>query len=388
MQWCWLLLTLGLAVSARAGEPPPVKLGLVIPMAGDAGRVGQSMRQAAAMAIADWTARLGRKVELIVGEDQFDPRQAVTLAEALVQDGVWGVVGHFYSSSSIPASAVYSQAGIPQVTPTSTHPRLTAQGFDTVFRVSGRDDQHALSAAGFILSHLRARRIAVVHDRTEYGRTLAETLIRTVEQRAGRRIVVVEQIAQGDKEFGPLVTRLKSVEPDVVYFGGIFREGGYLIRQMRQAGLPAAFVSGDGVLDPEFVKIAGEEAASGAYLTFAPDPRLLASAQPFIQRFEARHGPLGPYVLHTYDAVGVLLHAIQVAKPRSNTTEELRKVLRVMHTSSYDGTLGRLRWDRHGDLVTSPYVVYVTKKGGALHGWFEQVTGISPTDTRGNPTGR
>jgi branched-chain amino acid transport system substrate-binding protein len=185
-----------------------------------------------------------------------------------------------------------------------------------------------------------------------------------------------------------VIAKLKAVEPDVVYFGGIFREGGYLIRQMRQAGLQAAFVSGDGVLDPEFVKIAGEEAASGAYLTFAPDPRLLPSAQPFIRRFEERHGSIGPYVLYTYDAVGVLLRAIQVAKPRANTREELRKVLKVIHTSPYDGTLGRLRWDKRGDLATSPYVVYVTRRGGNLQGWFEQLTGIPTSGSRPTPAGR
>jgi branched-chain amino acid transport system substrate-binding protein len=389
MRWSWLLLVAILASPAWPAELPPVKIGLVIPMAGEAGRVGQSMRQAAEMAIADWSEKPGRQADLDLGDDQFDPKQAVVVAERLTQDGVWGVVGHFYSSSSIPASAVYYQAGIPMVTPTSTHPRLTAQGFDNVFRVSGRDDQHALSAAEFILSRLRARRIAVVDDRTEYGRTLAETLIRTVERRAGRRsIVMVEEIAQGDKDFSALVAGLKSVQPGVVYFGGIFREGGYLIRQMRQAGLTAAFVSGDGVLDPEFVKIAGEEAASGAYLTFAPDPRLLASARSFIQRFEARYGPIGPYVLYTYDAMGMLLHAIQVAKPLANSKEELRKVLKVMHTMEYDGTLGRLRWDKNGDLVTSPYVVYVTRKGGSLQGWFEQVTGIPPAGNRTRPVRR
>ncbi|MBI4736856.1 MAG: ABC transporter substrate-binding protein, partial [candidate division NC10 bacterium] len=106
MRWSWLLLVLGLAAPTRAGELPPVKLGLVIPMAGEAGRVGQTMRQAAEMAIADWAVKLGRKIELAVGDDQFDPRQAVAVAEKLGQDGVWGVVGHFYSSSSIPASAV------------------------------------------------------------------------------------------------------------------------------------------------------------------------------------------------------------------------------------------------------------------------------------------
>ena len=383
MQWCGLLLVVLVTSPAWSGELPPVKIGLVIPMAGEAGRVGQSMRQAAEMAVEEWTGKLGRKVELVLGEDQFDPKQAVTVAEKLILDGVWGVVGHFYSSSSIPASVVYFQAGIPMVTATSTHPRLTAQGFDNIFRVSGRDDQHALSAAEFILSRLRARRLAVVNDRTEYGRTLAETLIRTVERRAGRRVIVAEEeISQGDRDFSALVARLKTVQPDVVYFGGIFREGGYLVRQMRQASLTAAFVSGDGVLDPEFVKIAGEEAASGAYLTFAPDPRRLASAGPFIQRFETRYGPIGPYVLHTYDATVVLLRAMQVAKPLTNSKEDLHRVLRVMHAMEYDGTLGRLRWDKNGDLAVSPYVVYVVRKGGSLQGWFEQLTGIAPAGNR------
>jgi len=389
MRWSWLLLALALALAspAWASELPPIKIGLVVPLAGDAGRVGQSMRQAAEMAVADRAEKLARKVELVLKDDQFDPKQAVLVAEKLVQEGVWGVVGHFYSSSSIPASAVYYQAGIPQVTATSTHPRLTAQGFDTVFRVSGRDDQHAVSAADFILSRLKARRIAVIHDRTEYGRTLAETLIRLVEQRSAKRIVAIEQVAQGDRDFSAVIARLKTVEPDAVYFGGIFREGGYLIRQMRQAGLQAAFVSGDGVLDPEFVKIAGEEAASGAYLTFAPDPRLLPSAQPFIRRFEERYGPIGPYVLYTYDAMGVLLRAIQMTRPRANTKDELRKVLKIMHTSPYDGTLGRLRWDKRGDLATSPYVVYVTRRGGGLQGWFEQLTGIPTPGSRAKPIG-
>jgi branched-chain amino acid transport system substrate-binding protein len=150
----------------------------------------------------------------------------------------------------------------------------------------------------------------------------------------------------------------------------------------------AAFVSGDGVLDPEFVKIASEEAASGSYLTYAPDPRLLVSAETFIQRFEARYGPIGPYVLHTYDAMGVLLRAIQVAKPLTSSREDLRKVLKVMHAMEYNGTLGRLRWEKNGDLLTSPYVVYVVRKGGSLQGWFEQFTGIPSTGNRTPPVTR
>ena len=317
MRWYWFLLVVMLACPVGAGELPPVKLGLVVPLAGAASRWGQGMRRAAEMAVGDWTEKLGRKVELSLGEDQFDPKHAITVAEQFVREGVWGVVGHVYSSSSIPASVLYHEANIPQVTATSTHPRLTAQGYENVFRVTGRDEQHALCAVEFILSRLGARRIAVIHDRTEYGRTLAEMLITSVERRAGRRVSAVGAIVQGDEDFSAVVSRLKSAGPDVVYFAGLSREGGYLIRQLRQAGVRASFVSGDGCLDPEFVKIAGEEAASGAYFTM-----------------------------------------------------------------SYDGALGRLRWDRNGDLITSPYVVYVTKKGGSLHGWFEQLAVVSPTGER------
>lgn len=377
-----LVAGLLLALPALGATLPPIKIGLVVPIAGEAGRVGQSMRQAAELAIADWARRLDRPVELVIKDDRFDPKQAVEVAEKLVEEGVFGVVGHFYSSSSIPASGVYYRVGVPQVTPTSTHPRLTEQGFDTVFRVSGRDDQHALSAAEFVLARLKARRIAIVHDRTGYGLTLADTFARAVE-RAGRRVLDTEEIAQGDRDFASLVARLKVLAPDVIYFGGIFREGGYLIRQVRQAGMRAAFVSGDGVLDPEFVKIAGEEAATGSYLTFAPDPRQLPSARAVIQAFETRYGALGPYVLYTYDAMGVLLRAFQLAKPESSSREELRRVLQVIRTGSYEGALGRLRWDKHGDLATSPYVVYVTKKGGSLQGWFEQLTDVrSSKDAR------
>jgi len=383
MRWSWLVLVLGLASPAVAGERPSVKLGLVVPAAGDAGRVGQSMRQAAELALADRAGTLDRKVELVVREDPFDPRQAVIVAEHLVQDGVWGVVGHFYSSTSIPAAGVYAEAGIPQITPTATHPRLTAQGLPTVFRVSGRDDQQAQTAVEFALSHLRGRRIVIIHDRTEYGRNLAEGFLRALERR-GRRVGAVEEIAQGDKEFRDLVGALASRAPDVLYFAGIFREAGYLLKQVRQAGLAAAFVSGDAVLDPEFVKIAGESAATGTYLTFWPDPRRLPSAQDVIRRFESQHGPIGPYVLHTYDAVGILLQAIQAADPRSNAPEELRKIGKAIHGMVYQGALGRLQWDRRGDLATSPYVVYVTRKGGSLDGWFEQVTRVraSATDPR------
>jgi branched-chain amino acid transport system substrate-binding protein len=382
MRWLWLPLFLGWTLSAHATEPAAVRLGLVVPMVSEAGPVAQSMRRSAEMAVDDWTPKLQRVVDLRVKEDQFDPRQAVLTAEKLVQEGVWGVVGHFYSSSSIPASAVYHRAGVPLVTPTSTHPRLTSQGFENVFRISGRDDQQAAIAAEFVLAQLKPRRVAIIHDQTEYGLGLAESFAGVLRRRAPRRVVLTETLSQGDKDFSAQVARLKGAVPDVVYFGGIFREAGHLVRQMRQAGMTAVFVSGDAVLDPEFIKLAGEDAITGIYLTFAPDPRLLQSAASLIRRYELRYGSLGPYVLYAYDAVGVLLQAIQVAKPIDNSRPELQKVLRAIRTRPYAGALGTLRWDRNGDLMTPPYVIYVAKRGGSVQGWFEQLV------SRRSPAGK
>ena len=371
-------LGVSLVLPAQAADVPPVRLGLVVPTAADAGPVAQSMRRAADMAVGDWSLRLGRRIELIVKEDAFDPRQAVVTAESFVQEGVWGVVGHIYSSTSISASAVYHEAGVPLVAPTATHPRLTAQGFDNVFRVSGRDDQQALVAAEFVVLRVKARRVAVVHDRTEYGRGLVETFRRELARRAARPVVAEESLAQGDRDFTTQVARLREARPDAVYFGGIFREAGHLVRQCRQAGVQAAFVSGDAVLDPEFVSLAGEEAAAGAYLTFAPDPRLVDSARPLIQQYESRYGSLGPHVLSTYDAVGVLLRAIQAAKPGDSSRDELGKVVGAIRARPYQGALGMLRWDKNGDLTPAPYAVYVTKRGGSVQGWFEQLPRVAP----------
>jgi branched-chain amino acid transport system substrate-binding protein len=384
MVWRWMLLLLGVWMhSAHAAETPPVRLGLIVPAASEAGRVAQSMRSAADMAASDWSERLGRRIEFSVHEDQFDPRQAALTAQQLVREGVWGVVGHFYSSSSIPASEVYRQAGLPMVTATSTHPRLTSRGFENVFRVSGRDDQQAKTAADFLLSRLAPRRIAIVHDRTEYGRTLADVLRSEVKRRAPRRLAAEETLMQGDTAFAGQVDRLKAARSDAVYFGGIYREAGSLLRQMRGAGLRATFVSCDAVLDAEFVTLAGEDAAAGSYLTFAPDPRLLDAARDVIRRYEARYGSLGPYVLYVYDAVGVLLRAIQTARPLDGSPAELRKVARTIHGMTYRGSLGPFRWDGSGDLTASPYVMYATKRGGAVQGWFEQ---LPPPTGGGRPT--
>jgi branched-chain amino acid transport system substrate-binding protein len=186
-------------------------------------------------------SQLGRRIELSVKEDAFDPRQAGITSEQLVQERVWGVVGHFYSSSSVAASVLYHEAGVPQVTPTATHPRLTAQGFDNVFRVSGRDDHQALVAADFVLAlKARAWRSCTIGPNT--GADSLEAFRRELAQ----RVVAEESLAQGDKDFAAQVARLKGARPDALYFGASSR--GRLPHPAVPAGGRWPFVSGDAVL--------------------------------------------------------------------------------------------------------------------------------------------
>jgi branched-chain amino acid transport system substrate-binding protein len=388
MRWFWFPLVLSLTLPVEAGDVLPVRLGLVVAAAGDAGPAAQSMRRAAEMAVNDWSAKLARPIRLHVKEDAFDPRQAAAVAEQLVRERVWGVVGHFYSSSSLAASFVYRAAGTPQITPTATHPRVTAQGFANVFRVVGRDDRQGSIAAEFVASHLKARSVAVVHDRTEYGRGLVETFRGELTRRGAPRVVAEESLAQGDRDFAAQVARLRAARPDALYFGGVFREAGYLIRQCREAGVRAVFVGGDAVLDTEFVRLAGEETAVGTYLTFAPDPRLVESARPVIRQYELQYGNLGPHVLETYDAVGVLLQAIHAAGPADGSREELGNIVRAIRARPYQGALGTLRWDHNGDRTPVPYAVYVTRRGGSVQGWFEQLPGAAPGGAMAKPPTR
>jgi branched-chain amino acid transport system substrate-binding protein len=384
MRRFWLPWLLSLTLPAAA-EQPALRVGLVVPTTDLA--AAQAMRRAADLAVETWASRLGRPVELWVKGDVFDVRHAIATAEELAREGVSGVVGHFFSSSSVAAAPVYAAGGIPQITATSTHPRLTALGLDSVFRVCGRDDRQAIVAVDFIATRLKAQRVGIVHDRTEYGQALAAS-VREGLARRGARPAAEMSLVQGDTDFGGQVSRLLGAGPDAVYFGGTFREGGRLLRQLRRAGFRGSFVGGDAIVDPEFVALAGEEAADGAYATFAPDPHRSASAQPLVRRYAALYGGLGPYVPPTYDAIGVLLQAIRSARPADASPGELRKVILAIRAQPYAGTLGTLTWDRNGDLTVPPYAIYAARRGGAGREGFEPLAVDSPATLGPRPSAR
>jgi branched-chain amino acid transport system substrate-binding protein len=364
-----LLLLAGLAVFLVTGcakKDNEVKIGIAGPMTGDQSKMGADFRNGATLAVEEWNSRggvLGKKVMLLVGDDQHDPKQAVAVANKMVNDGIVGMVGHFNSNCSIPASDVYNSAGIPMISPGSTNPLLTEKGYKGVFRVCGRDDQQGGVAADFVTRKLHLGKVAVIHDKTTYGQGLADEFRKGL---GGSMIKVVYYggIVQGDKDFKSVLIAIREKNPDLIFFGGIYPEAGLLVRQARELGITVPFMSGDGTIDPKFIEIAGSRAAEGTYLTFSPDPMKIPSAEGFIKKYRSRFGELGPYSIYAYDATNILLAAVQAAGNTEGTAID-----HALHTMEFSGAMGKITFDRKGDVTASPYVVWITKNGKFEEYW-------------------
>lgn len=335
-----------------------ITVGVAGPMTGDQSKMGQDFRNGVELAVEEWNGRggvLGKKIRIDVNDDQHDPKQAVAVANKMVNKGVVGVIGHFNSSCSIPASDIYAKAGVPMITPASTNPKLTEKGHPTVFRVCGRDDQQGKVAADFVANVLKSKRVAVLHDKTEYGQGLADEFRKSLGTRA--EVTAYEAVIQGDKDFKAVLTKVKRADPDLLYFGGVYPEAGLLVRQARELGIAAPLFSGDGTIDTKFIEIAGP-AAEGTYLTFSPDPEKVPTAKSFLDAYRRKYGPHGPYSIYAYDAANILLSAI-----RDAGTTDGRAVSKKIRDSSFRGALGEIAFDPKGDVRTAPYVVWITRGG-------------------------
>ncbi len=358
----WLVIGLCLLAAActkqGAEQSDVIRIGAAGPLTGDMAVFGQDQLNGMRLAVEEWNATggvLGKKIVIVEGDDQRDPKQAVSAANKLVNDGVVGVVGHFNSNCSIPASAIYSKAGIPQISHGSTNPQYTEQGFDTAFRVCGRDDQQGKVAATFAATKLKAGRIAILHDKTTYGQGLAEEFrkgLGTVPQ-----VILFEGVTVGEKDYSPVVTKITSLKPDLLFFGGIYVEGGLLIKQFKGVGGVAPFIGGDGIMSEELVKIGGP-ATDGTYATFGPDTKESPAAKGFNENYRKKYGEPGVYSVYAYDATHILLQAIK----KSGSTEK-KKLLENIKATDYQGALGRIQFDAKGDMKQSPYVVWKVEGG-------------------------
>lgn len=342
-----------------------IKIGLAGPMTGDQSKMGTDFKNGVALAVEEWNARggvLGKKIEMIIGDDQHDPKQAVSVANMMVNSGVAGVIGHFNSSCSIPASDIYQRAGMPMISPGSTNPQLTEKGYRDVYRVCGRDDQQGKVGAKFAVTQLKLKTVAVIHDKTTYGQGLADEFKKALGDKV--RVVYYGGVVQGDKDFKSVLTVIREKHPELIFFGGIYPEAGLLVRQARELGISAPFMSGDGTIDPKFIEIAGAGAAEGTYLTFSPDPAHIPTAKDFIMHYHAKFGEIGPYSIYAYDAANILLSAIREAGSTDG-----KAVIGKLHSMEFTGAAGKIRFDQKGDVTAAPYVVWITRGGKFVEYW-------------------
>jgi branched-chain amino acid transport system substrate-binding protein len=340
-----------------------IPIAVVGPLTGSNAALGEQMKRGAEMARDDINAKggvLGKELDLNIADDACDPKQAVAAANDVVGKKVVFVAGHYCSSSSIPASAVYNEAGVLQMTPASTNPALTddaaKKGWINVFRSCGRDDAQGAVAGKYLADHYKGKHVAVVHDKTAYGKGIADETMKAMNK-AGLKEVMYEAITQGDKDFSALVSKMKQANIDVIYFGGYQTEGGLIVRQMRDQGLKAQFIGADALVTEEFWKITGP-AGEGTLMTFPPDPRKVPAAKAVVDKFTAQgYNPEG-YTLYTYAAIQAFAAAADKAK--SVKLDDLSKAL---HSITVPTVVGPLTWDKKGDITDPKYFFYIWKSG-------------------------
>jgi branched-chain amino acid transport system substrate-binding protein len=348
------------ACIARAAD---LKIAIAGPITGSDAAVGEQMRRGAVMAVADINAKggvLGKQLSLDIGDDACDPKQAVAVANKFAVSGVVFVAGHYCSSTSIPASAVYADAGILEISPASTNPAYTddpyKKGWVNVFRVCGRDDVQGKVAGEYIADHFKGKAVAIIDDKTTYGKGLADETRKALNAK-GVKEAIDDEINQGDKDFSALVSKMKQANVGVIYFGGYYTEAGLIVRQASDQGMKAPLIGGDALVTTEFWTITGN-AGAGTLMTFSPDPRKIAAAQPVVAEFQKQgYDPEG-YTLYTYAAVQIFAQAANQAK-----ATDIDKLSKVMHSATFDTVLGQVGFDEKGDIKGPGYVMFEWQNG-------------------------
>jgi branched-chain amino acid transport system substrate-binding protein len=345
-------------------EAATVKIGAASPLTGPQAHIGIDIRNGVQLAIEDANAAGieigGRKVklEMVPEDDEANPTKAATVAQKLVDSKVVAVVGHFNSGASIPASKIYSDAGIPQISPSSTNPKYTLQGFKTTFRVVAHDDQQGPTLGRYALQNLKVKSVAVIDDSTAYGQGLADAFERTVKE-GGAKVLTREHTTDKDTDFKAILTKIKGLKPDLIMFGGIDPQAGPMVKQMSELGIKAKFMGGDGMQTPNFIKLAGAP-AEGVMASIPGLPKeKMPGGDAFLKKYKAKFNqevelfaPMG------YDAVMVFVDSMK----RAGSTDPAKFLPEVAKTN-YQGVIGPIAFDDKGDLKNGPITIYVVKGG-------------------------
>ena len=355
------------AAQGPAVEPLVVKIGHVGPTSGPSAHLGKDTENGARMAIEELNAAgiqlEGRpvKFELLAEDDAADPKQGTAAAQKLVDAKVNGVIGHLNSGTTIPASQIYNAAGIPQISPSATNPKYTRQGFNNVFRVVA-DDSHLGGTLGkYAVEKLGAKKVAVIDDRTAYGQGVADEFEKGVKAAGGE---VVDREFTNDKatDFNAILTKIKAKKPDVIFFGGMDAVAGPMLKQMKQLGINAKFMGGDGICTSELPKLAGDGMADEqVYCAEAGgvEGEQKAAMEKFRADYKAKFGTeVQLYAPYAYDAVHVMVKAMQNAN-----SADPAKYLPALKQISYKGVTGLIEFDEKGDIKNGALTLY-TYKGG------------------------
>lgn len=346
-----------------ASDGDVIKIGSVAPLTGPQTHIGKDNENGARLAVDEINAsglELGGKkvkLELFGEDDQAEPKTATIVAQKLVDTGVVAVIGHLNSGTTIPASKIYHDAGIPQISPSATAVAYTAQGYKTAYRVMANDAQQGKALGLFAVNKMGARKIALIDDRTAYGQGLTDEFEKAAKA-AGGEIVVREFTSDRATDFSAILTSIKGKNPDLIFFGGMDPQGGPMAKQMKSLGLSAKLLGGDGLQNMNFIKLAGADAEG----VLASSPGLPIDSMPggpeFRKKFEAKYGVIQVYAPYAYDAVYVLVEAMKRAD-----SAEPAKVLAELPKTDFQGVSGPVKFDAKGDTSGGAVTLYEVKNG-------------------------
>jgi ABC-type branched-subunit amino acid transport system substrate-binding protein len=336
-----------------------VKIALVAPLTGDQAELGIDELHAAQLAVDEVNARggiNGKKIVLVGMDDKHDPLEATKIANNLVADSsIIAVIGHLNSGTSIPASKIYNQGGLLMITPSATNPQLTKQGFNNVFRMCATDEIQGPAMADYLIKDKKYKKIVTLNDKSQYGQGLVDTF--TAEADKLRvKIIFADAITQGDKDFVSVLTRIKALNPDVIYFGGMHSEAGLIAKQAKSLGINAKIAGGDGMFGTEFGKIAGD-AASNAIVSFQAPPYDKANnpnMKNFVANYTAKYGKIVQYAPYSYDAASLVINAISKAEKQ----DRAGVITTMRGTKDFDGVTGKVNFAPNGDVVNATFYFY------------------------------
>ena len=356
--------------AAASGDSIVVKIGSGAPKSGEIAHLGKDNENGARMAIEELNAEGvmidGKKVtlELMAEDDAGDPKQGTAVAQKLVDSKVAGVVGHLNSGTTIPASKIYSDAGIPQISPSATNPTYTRQGFKTAFRIVADDAQLGGTLGRYAVGTLKGKSIAVIDDRTAYGQGVAEECSKAVEA-AGGKVVAKEFTTDKATDFNSILTTIKGKKPDVVFFGGMDAVAGPMLKQMKSLGIKAKFMGGDGICSTELVKLAGDAIADDQVFCAEAggvEGEAKAGMDDFKVKFKNKfNADVQVYAPYVYDSVKIMVAAMV----KAGSSDPVKYLPVLAATTDYKGVTGPISFDEKGDIKNGALTLK-TIRGGKL----------------------